>query len=113
MRRDDGSLRSVPRLPSRLRRPASTLQFLGRRPRVEVTADRATYRLRSGAPLTVRHHGAEPTVREGAPVERPLPVPRSRPAPEQPLHRGRARAERRRPSGAGAAARPASPSYAG
>ncbi|MER7486006.1 glycosyl hydrolase family 65 protein [Streptomyces sp. NPDC126497] len=88
MRWDDGSLRFAPRLPPRLRRLAFTLRFLGRCLRVEVAADRATYTLRSGAPLTLRHHGAELTVREGAPVERPVPVPRPRPAPEQPPHRG-------------------------
>ncbi|MFD7771660.1 glycoside hydrolase family 65 protein [Streptomyces sp. NPDC059787] len=88
MRWDDGSLRFTPRLPSRLRRLAFTLRFLGRCLRVEVTGDRATYTLRSGAPLTIRHHGTELTVREGAPAERPVPPPRPRPAPEQPPHRG-------------------------
>ncbi|MFD7689501.1 glycoside hydrolase family 65 protein [Streptomyces sp. NPDC059781] len=88
MRWDDGSLRFTPRLPSRLRRLAFTLRFLGRCLRVEVTGDRTTYTLRSGAPLTIRHHGTELTVREGAPAERPVPPPRPRPAPEQPPHRG-------------------------
>ncbi|MFC8423327.1 glycoside hydrolase family 65 protein [Streptomyces sp. NPDC057236] len=88
MRWDDGSLRFAPRLPSRLRRLAFTLRFLGRCLRVEVTGDRATYTLRSGAPLTIRHHGTELTVREGAPAGRPVPLPGPRPAPEQPPHRG-------------------------
>ncbi|MFC8372558.1 glycoside hydrolase family 65 protein [Streptomyces sp. NPDC057239] len=88
MRWDDGILRFTPRLPSRLRRLAFTLRFLGRCLRVEVTADRATYTLRSGPPLTIRHHGTELTVREGAPAERPVPPLRPRPAPEQPPHRG-------------------------
>jgi alpha,alpha-trehalose phosphorylase len=88
MRWDDGSLRFTPRLPARLRRLAFTLRFLGRCLRVEVTADRATYTLRSGPPLTIRHHGTELTVREGAPAGRPVPPPRPRPAPEQPPHRG-------------------------
>lgn len=87
MRWDDGSLRFAPRLPSRLRRLAFTLRFLGRCLRVEVTGDRATYTLRSGAPLTIRHHGTELTVREGAPAGRPVPLPGPRPAPEQPPHR--------------------------
>ncbi|MFF9488874.1 glycoside hydrolase family 65 protein [Streptomyces sp. NPDC014676] len=87
MRWDDGSLRFAPRLPSRLRRLAFTLRFLGRCLHVEVTGDRATYTLRSGAPLTIRHHGTELTVREGAPAGCPVPPPRSRPAPEQPPHR--------------------------
>ncbi|MFF7857235.1 glycosyl hydrolase family 65 protein [Streptomyces sp. NPDC007904] len=88
MRWDDGSLRFAPRLPPRLRRLAFTLRFLGRCLRVEITADRATYTLRSGPPLTIRHHETELTVREDAAVERPVPLPRPRPAPEQPRHRG-------------------------
>ncbi|MEU7473970.1 glycosyl hydrolase family 65 protein [Streptomyces sp. NPDC044984] len=88
MRWDDGSLRFTPRLPARLRRLAFTLRFLGRCLRVEVTADRATYTLRSGPPLTIRHHGTELTVREGALAGLPVPPPRPRPAPEQPPHRG-------------------------
>ncbi|CAL9663031.1 putative glycosyl hydrolase [Streptomyces sp. enrichment culture] len=87
MRWDDGGLRFAPRLPPRLRRLAFTLRFLGRCLRVEITADRARYTLRSGPPLTVRHHGTELTVREEAPVERPLPPTEPRPAPEQPPHR--------------------------
>ncbi|GAA2543168.1 MULTISPECIES: glycoside hydrolase family 65 protein [Streptomyces] len=87
MRWDDGGLRFTPRLPPRLRRLAFTLRFLGRCLRVEITADRAAYTLRSGPPLTIRHHGTELTVREDAPVEHPVPPPRPRPAPEQPPHR--------------------------
>ncbi|WP_030218938.1 glycoside hydrolase family 65 protein [Streptomyces sp. NRRL WC-3626] len=87
MRWDDGSLRFTPRLPPRLRRLAFTLRFLGRCLRVEVTADRATYTLRSGPPLTIRHHGDELTVREDAPAERPVPPLGPRPAPAQPPHR--------------------------
>ncbi|MDT0399761.1 MULTISPECIES: glycoside hydrolase family 65 protein [Streptomyces] len=87
MRWDDGSLRFTPRLPPRLRRLAFTLRFLGRCLRVEVTADRTTYTLRSGPPLTIRHHGDELTVREDAPAERPVPPLGPRPAPEQPPRR--------------------------
>ncbi|MFD8521255.1 glycoside hydrolase family 65 protein [Streptomyces capillispiralis] len=88
LRWDDGSLRFTPRLPPRLGRLAFTLRFLGRCLRVEVTPDRATYTLRSGPPLTLRHHGTELTVRKDAPVERPVPPPVPRPAPAQPPHRG-------------------------
>ena len=87
MRWDDGGLRFTPRLPPRLRRLAFTLRFLGRCLRVEVTADRTTYTLRSGPPLTIRHHGDELTVREDAPAERPVPPFGPRPAPEQPPRR--------------------------
>ncbi|MFE9774661.1 glycoside hydrolase family 65 protein [Streptomyces sp. NPDC005931] len=88
MRWDDGSLRFTPRLPSRLRRLAFTLRFRDRCLRVEIEADRAAYTLRSGPPLTVRHHGGELTLRQGVPVVRTVPVPKQRPAPEQPPHRG-------------------------
>ena len=88
MRWDEGGLRFTPRLPAGLGRLAFTLRFLGRSLRVEVTPDRATYTLRSGPPLTLRHHGTELTVREGAPAGRPVPLPRQRRAPGQPPHRG-------------------------
>ena len=88
MRWDEGGLRFTPRLPAGLGRLAFTLRFLGRCLRVEVTPDRATYTLRSGPPLTLRHHGTELTVREGAPAGRPVPLPRQRRAPGQPPHRG-------------------------
>ncbi|EFE65254.1 glycoside hydrolase family 65 protein [Streptomyces viridosporus ATCC 14672] len=87
MRGDGGDLRFAPRLPPRLRRLAFTLRFLGRCLHVEITPDRARYTLRSGPPLTVRHHGTELTVRKDAPAERPVPPPEPRPAPGQPPHR--------------------------
>ncbi|MFE1312686.1 glycoside hydrolase family 65 protein [Streptomyces sp. NPDC058755] len=87
LRRDGGGLRFAPRLPERLRRLAFSLQFRGRRLRVEIGADKATYTLLDGEPLTLHHHGEalrvsadEPAVRSVAPVS-------PRPAPEQPLHR--------------------------
>ncbi|GAB2871642.1 glycosyl hydrolase family 65 protein [Streptomyces deserti] len=87
MRCEDGALRFAPRLPAKFSRLAFTVRFLGRCLRVELAADRATYTLRSGLPLTIRHHGEELTVREDAPVERPVPAVRPRPVPEQPPHR--------------------------
>ncbi|GAA2442463.1 glycoside hydrolase family 65 protein [Streptomyces glaucus] len=87
MRCDDGVLRFAPRLPQRLRRLAFTVRFLDRSLRVEIGADEATYRLLSGRPLTIRHHGADLTVRRESPVTRPVPALTPRPAPEQPPHR--------------------------
>jgi alpha,alpha-trehalose phosphorylase len=87
MRSVDGGLRFAPRLPERYSRLAFSVAFLGRCLRVELTAGQATYTLRSGPPLTIRHHGAEVTVREDAPVTRPVPPLTRRPAPSQPPHR--------------------------
>jgi alpha,alpha-trehalose phosphorylase len=77
----------TPRLPENLHRLAFTLQFLGRRLRVEIWADKATYTLLEGEPLAIRHHGEEVTVRTTDPAVRPVPLPPQRPAPEQPPHR--------------------------
>ena len=87
LRRDGDTLRFAPRLPERFSRLAFTLQLLGRRLRVEIGPDKATYTLLSGPPLTLRHHGSPLTLRDDGPVVRPVPQAPDRPAPEQPLHR--------------------------
>nr|WP_286170179.1 glycosyl hydrolase family 65 protein [Actinospica acidiphila] len=87
MRWDDDGLRFAPRLPPGLRRLAFTLGHRDRCLHVEITSQRATYRLRSGPPLTLRHHGTELTVGVDAPVEGRVPVPAPRRSPEQPPHR--------------------------
>ncbi|MFD7549824.1 glycoside hydrolase family 65 protein [Streptomyces sp. NPDC059816] len=77
-----------PRLPERFSRLAFTLEVVGRRLRVEITGEAATYTLLSGEPLGVRHYGRPVLVTPGSPERRgirPAPV---RPAPEQPPHRG-------------------------
>ncbi|MGW0336267.1 glycoside hydrolase family 65 protein [Streptomyces sp. NPDC003011] len=87
LRRDGDSLRFAPRLPERFSRLAFTVQILGRRLRVEIGPDKATYTLMSGEPLGIRHHGAALTVNGDGPVVREIPRQKSRPAPEQPPHR--------------------------
>ncbi|MEU1408349.1 glycosyl hydrolase family 65 protein [Streptomyces sp. NPDC005728] len=87
MRRDGEGLRFAPRLPERLRRLAFSLQFRGRRLRVEIGADKATYTLLSGPPLTLHHHGEALRVSTDEPAVRPVPQVIARPAPEQPVHR--------------------------
>ncbi|MFD8304648.1 glycoside hydrolase family 65 protein [Streptomyces sp. NPDC059690] len=87
LRRDGDVLTFAPCLPERLSRLAFNLQLLGRRLRVEIGPDKATYTLLSGPPLTIRHHGTAVTVRTDAPVLRTVPQPPVRPAPEQPPHR--------------------------
>ncbi|MFG2359534.1 glycoside hydrolase family 65 protein [Streptomyces sp. NPDC048521] len=87
MRRDGERLRFAPRLPERLRRLAFNLQFRGRRLRVDIGADKATYALLDGPPLTLHHHGEPLTVSTDEPAVRPVPPVVRRPTPEQPPHR--------------------------
>ncbi|MFE1029402.1 glycoside hydrolase family 65 protein [Streptomyces sp. NPDC058818] len=86
-RRDGDILRFTPRLPEKFSRLAFRLQFRGRCLRVEIHADKATYTLLEGAPLTIHHHGAALTVNGDGPVTRAVPAPKRRPTPEQPPHR--------------------------
>ncbi|MER5860857.1 glycosyl hydrolase family 65 protein [Streptomyces sp900105245] len=87
MRRDGDRLRFAPRLPERLSRLAFNVQFRGRRLRVEIGADKATYQLLDGPPLTLHHHGEPLTVSAEEPAVRTVPRPVSRPTPQQPPHR--------------------------
>ncbi|MCQ9132995.1 MULTISPECIES: glycosyl hydrolase family 65 protein [Streptomyces] len=88
LRRDAEGLRFAPRLPQRLSRLAFSIQFLGRRLRVEMGPDKAAYTLLSGPPLTLHHHGEPVEVNGDGPVVRAVPPLPVRPAPRQPLHRG-------------------------
>ncbi|KUN79485.1 glycosyl hydrolase [Streptomyces bungoensis] len=87
MRRDGGGLRFAPRLPERLRRLAFNLQFRDRRLRVEIHADKASYTLLAGPPLTFDHHGEPVTVGTDDPAVRAIPRAPIRPTPAQPPHR--------------------------
>ncbi|WEO93746.1 glycosyl hydrolase family 65 protein [Streptomyces sp. FXJ1.172] len=87
MRRAGESLRFAPRLPGRLSRLAFNVQFRGRTLRVDIGADKATYALLDGPPLTLSHHGEPLTVTAADPAVRAVPPPPRRPAPGQPLHR--------------------------
>ncbi|MFJ3334773.1 glycoside hydrolase family 65 protein [Streptomyces sp. NPDC086766] len=86
-RRAGDALEFAPRLPEKFSRLAFSLLFRGRRLRVEIGQESATYRLLAGPPLTIRHHGTPVTVRPDAPTACPLPPPRHLPAPEQPPNR--------------------------
>ncbi|WP_406431526.1 family 65 glycosyl hydrolase [Streptomyces sp. NBC_00631] len=87
---DDGA-RFAPRLPERLRRLAFSLQLRGSRLRVEIGADKATYTLLDGPPLTVHHHGEPVTVGTDGPAVRAVPPARPGPTPAQPPHRAPSR----------------------
>ncbi|MGW1873566.1 glycoside hydrolase family 65 protein [Streptomyces sp. NPDC001975] len=87
MRHYDDGARFAPRLPERLRRLAFNLQLRGSRLRVEIGADKATYTLLDGPPLTVHHHGEPLTVSTDSPAVRAVPPARPGPTPGQPPHR--------------------------
>ncbi|MET8827335.1 glycosyl hydrolase family 65 protein [Streptomyces sp. NPDC004610] len=82
-----GTLRFAPRLPEKLSRLAFSLQVRGRRLRVEITHDKASYVLLSGEPLRIAHHGEALSVSADGPTVRPVPAPENPPAPTQPRHR--------------------------
>jgi alpha,alpha-trehalose phosphorylase len=86
-RRAGDALEFAPRLPEKFSRLAFTLQFRGRRLKVEITQQSATYTLLSGPALTVRHHGEAVPLHPDAPQARPVPSPKHLPAPDQPPHR--------------------------
>ncbi|CRK56003.1 Maltose phosphorylase / Trehalose phosphorylase [Alloactinosynnema sp. L-07] len=79
--RDHGeNLAFAPRLPDALHRVAFRMYVRGSRIQVEITQSSATYRLVSGEPLAVSHHGEPITIGPGEPVVRPIPTsPRPRP----------------------------------
>ncbi|GGQ83307.1 glycoside hydrolase family 65 protein [Streptomyces flaveolus] len=86
-RREGDSLRFSPRLPEKFSRLAFRLQFRGRCVSVEIEADKATYKLLMGDPLTIHHHGRPVLMNGDGPVTLPVPAPKRRPTPEQPPHR--------------------------
>ncbi|MCS0602631.1 family 65 glycosyl hydrolase [Streptomyces sp. LP11] len=87
LRRDRERLKFAPRLPERLRRLAFNLEFRGRRLRVDIGADKASYSLLDGPPLSLRHHGEALTVSADEPAVRPIPAAPRRTVPHQPEHR--------------------------
>ena len=81
------TLAFAPRLPERFSRLAFSLELHGRRLRVEIHQDTATYTLVSGEPLEIHHYREPVTVDPDKPFSLPIPAQRSRPAPGQPAHR--------------------------
>jgi alpha,alpha-trehalose phosphorylase len=62
LRDHDGRLAFAPRLPQRLTRLRFRVLYQGRCLAVTVEKQHATYRLSSGEPLDIRHHGRQVTV---------------------------------------------------
>jgi len=92
LRDHDARLSFAPRLPPGISGLRFRLQFRGRGLQVRIEPEQATYVLRSGAPLTVWHHGEELEVTADAPVSRPLPPlpevePVDQPAGKRPRRR--------------------------
>jgi alpha,alpha-trehalose phosphorylase len=84
MRDHGGALTFAPRLPARLNRLAFRLLFRGRRLKVEVTKENASYLLLEGDPLEIAHHGESVTASRAGPVTREIPPAPVWPAPSQP-----------------------------
>ncbi|WP_412537835.1 glycosyl hydrolase family 65 protein [Longispora sp. K20-0274] len=80
-----------PRLPAALTRLAFTVSLGERRLRVDVRPDAATYTLRAGESLTIRHNGEPHDLRAGEPRTLPVVLPPAAPAPGQPAGRAPAR----------------------
>ena len=93
--RDDGDeLRFAPRLPPPLRRLAFTLRLSGRRLRVEVSPEQATYSLHGPGSLELRHHEQALTLSEGRAVKAAIPKAADLEPPAQPPGRAPTRPPR-------------------
>jgi alpha,alpha-trehalose phosphorylase len=92
MRDHGGALTFAPRLPEDLARLSFRLCYRGRRLKVEVENDLASYTLLDGEPLEVKHHGEPLRLSDRDAVVREVPAPPERDRPSQPA--GRAPRER-------------------
>ena len=95
LRVSGGSLSFAPRLPRTLSGLTFRIMFRGRRLRVKVQPDQASYELLDGQELTFTHHSDAVTVSPGETASRPIPPGPQLPEPSQPP----GREPMRRPSG--------------
>jgi alpha,alpha-trehalose phosphorylase len=91
MRDHDDGLAFSPRLPEGLDRVAFRLRYRGRRLRVEIGAQDATYELLDGEEMPVHHHGEWLELELGKPLTRPVPPSRAPQPVQQPPGREPAR----------------------
>jgi alpha,alpha-trehalose phosphorylase len=98
-RQRDGELSFAPRLPGALSRIAFPFAFRGRRLRVEITPERASYELQAGATLEIRHWEKPLVLEPDAAVVAAIPPPPPLPPVRQPA--GRAPRRRTPPPEAG------------
>lgn len=94
MRDYDGHIAFSPRLPAQLSRYAFRMCVRDSRIGVEVTDQEATYRLLSGTPINIAHHGKQVTIESDRPISlsippAPQPPELRQPAGHEPIHRGR------------------------
>jgi alpha,alpha-trehalose phosphorylase len=92
MRDHDGDVTFAPRIPPQLTRLSFRMTVRGSAIHVDVRPLVATYRLISGEPLQLAHHGSTFTL-DTSPVTKPIPAAPSSPAVRQPygrapVHRG-------------------------
>jgi alpha,alpha-trehalose phosphorylase len=93
--RDGGdTLAFAPRLPSRLARLSFRLPYRGRRLRVEVRPDAASYELLDGEPVDILHHGERITLTRDSVASRAVPPVHPRTPPSQPEGRNPPRRHR-------------------
>ncbi|QYN31853.1 glycoside hydrolase family 65 protein [Pseudonocardia sp. DSM 110487] len=87
MRMDEAGITFAPRLPPALSRISFGLRWQGRQLRVEIRPDEVEYRLVSGPPMRLRHHGEAVALAED-PQVRPIPPLEPVEPVEQPYGRG-------------------------
>jgi alpha,alpha-trehalose phosphorylase len=80
----DEAVGFAPRLPQGLTRLAFTLLLRGRRLRVEITPEKASYVFGEGEPLDIVHHGEKVSLSPGKPQTRPIKPAPDLPRPSQP-----------------------------
>jgi alpha,alpha-trehalose phosphorylase len=86
MRVQDGRLGFTPRLPGGITRLIFRMRFRGRRLKIHITRDQATYELLGGESLEISHNG-EPLPLNGGAISRPVTAPPVWPEPTQPYGR--------------------------
>jgi alpha,alpha-trehalose phosphorylase len=91
LRHWDGTVNFAPHLPDGLTRLAFTLLIRGRRLRVEITHEEATYSLTDGDPLDIMHYGEKVSLSDKKPQARPLQAVPPLTRPSQPPGREPAR----------------------
>jgi alpha,alpha-trehalose phosphorylase len=84
MRDHDATLTFAPRLPERMPRVTFRVTYQGRCLLVAIQPERAEYRLQSGPPIEVTHHGEPLTVTTEQAVTRDIPPAPLREPPSQP-----------------------------
>jgi len=84
MRRHEPTIGFAPRLPMGVSRLAFGVMVRGRRLRVAITANSASYVLTHGDPIEIGHYGKTVTVSTARPVHMSVPAIPALPEPEQP-----------------------------